>query len=570
MTQTPHHDGANSNHAWLKNYPQGISWSDPVPEYPVFHMLDQTVKAFGDRPAFDFLGQKQDWATLGAQVDRLAKGLQNMGVTKGVKVGLFLPNSPLFVIGYYAVLKAGGTVVNYNPLYAVKELKHQIIDSQTEIMITANLKILCDKMIEVMGDQTGLKKLVVARFADMLPFPKSLLFPIVKKKEIAVLGAHPAIVSLSEVTNNDGHPAPVSIDPRRDVAVLQYTGGTTGVPKGAMLTHANVVANTEQAMRWFSLVKPGEEKMLGVLPFFHVFAMTAVMNLSVRCGLEIVALPRFELDQALKLIHTKKPHYFPAVPAIYNAINNHKKLADYDLKSLRFCISGGAPLSVEVKKSFEKITGCVVVEGYGLTEAAPVLCANPIVGENRAGSIGLPFPGTVVEIINPEDKVTRMPAGERGELCARGPQVMAGYWNKQAETDDVLKDGLLYTGDIAIMDSDGYVYIVDRIKDMIITNGYKVYPRNVEEAIYQYPGVEECIVAGIGDESRGEIVKAWIKSKDNQPLDEQALRDFLEDKISKMEIPRIIEIRQTPLPKTMIGKLSRKDILAEDAAKKSA
>jgi long-chain acyl-CoA synthetase len=570
MTHDLHASTANSNHPWLKNYPDGIDWAGTIPVYPVFQMMDETVRKYGDRPAFDFLGRKQNWAAMGDQVNRLAKGLQDMGVTKGVKVGLFLPNSPLFVIGYYAVLKAGGTVVNYNPLYAIKELQHQIADSQTEIMITANLKILCDKMLEVMGGQTPLKKLVVAKFSDMLPFPKSLLFPIVKKKEIAALPSSGSIVTLSDVMGNDGNPAPVVIDPHKDVAVLQYTGGTTGVPKGAMLTHANVVANTEQAMRWFTLVKPGEERMLGVLPFFHVFAMTAVMNFSVRAGLEIVALPRFDLDQALKLIHSKKPHYFPAVPAIYNAINNHKKLDTYDLKSLRFCISGGAPLPVEVKKSFERITGCVVVEGYGLTEAAPVLCANPIVGENRAGSIGLPFPGTIIEIVNPEDKTTIMPFGERGELCARGPQVMAGYWGKKEETDDVLRNGRLHTGDIAIMDSDGYVYIVDRIKDMIITNGYKVYPRNVEEAIYQFPAVEECIVAGIKDESRGEVVKAWVKPKAGQTIDEQALRNFLEDKISKMEIPRIIEIRETPLPKTMIGKLSRKDILAEEAARKSA
>lgn len=554
---------------WLKNYPQGLDWATEIPVRPVAEIMDETARRFAAHPAFDFMGRKQNWAQMGEQVNRLARGLQKIGVGKGVKVGLFLPNSPLFVIGYYAILKAGGTVVNYNPLYAVKELQHQIADSNTSIMITADLKILCDKIESVMqGGQ--LDKVIVARFAEMLPFPKNIIFPIVKKKEVATLPPSGRILSLSDVMNNDARLGPVTIDPHRDIAMLQYTGGTTGVPKGAMLTHANVCANTEQALRWFRNVQPGQERMLGVLPFFHVFAMTAVMNFSVRAGLEIIALPRFELDQALKLIDKKKPHYFPAVPAIYNAINNHKDLHKYDVTSLRYCISGGAPLPVEVKKQFEKITGCVVVEGYGLTEASPVLCANPIEGENRAGSIGVPFPGTVVEIINPEDKTTPMPHGERGELCARGPQVMAGYWNKPEDTAEVLRDGRLYTGDIAIMDQDGYVYIVDRIKDMIITNGYKVYPRNVEEAIYLHPAVEECIVAGLKDENRGEIVKAWVKPKTGKTIAEQELKDFLEDKISKMEIPRHIEVRDTPLPKTMIGKLSRKDILAEEKARGAA
>jgi long-chain acyl-CoA synthetase len=321
---------------------------------------------------------------------------------------------------------------------------------------------------------------------------------------------------------------------------------------------------------WLNNVVLGQEKMLGVLPFFHVFAMTTVMNFSVRNALEIVALPRFELEATLKLINKKKPHYFPAVPAIYNAINNHKKLAKFDLSSLKSCISGGAPLPVEVKKNFEKKSGCVVVEGYGLTESSPVVCANPLVGLNKAGSIGLPFPGTTVELLNPDDKKTPMALGERGELCVRGPQVMKGYWNKEAETADVLKDGgRLHTGDVAIMDQDGYLFIVDRIKDMIITNGYNVYPRNVEEAIYQHEAVEECIVAGLPDDNRGEIVKAWIKLKEGESLDVDKLKEFLAPRISPMEMPRQVEFRDKPLPKTMIGKLSRKDILLEEKAKKS-
>lgn len=303
--------------------------------------------------------------------------------------------------------------------------------------------------------------------------------------------------------------------------------------------------------------------MLGVLPFFHVFAMTAIMNLSIRNGFTIYATPRFELEQTLKLIDKIRPHYFPAVPAIYNAINNHPKAGQYDLSSLLYCVSGGAPLPVEVKKSFEDKTGCVVVEGYGLTESSPVVCVNPIEGENRPGSIGLPVPSTQIKLCDPETGAL-VAEGKRGELCVKGPQVMQGYWNRDEDTQNVLKDGWLHTGDVAEIDADGYVYIVDRIKDLILTNGYNVYPRHVEEAIYAHEAVEECIVAGINDAQRGEVVKAWIKLKDGAELDRPALKDFLKERLSAYEMPRQIEFRDEPLPKTMIGKLSRKDLLAEE------
>lgn len=555
-----------SSWPWLKSYPPGIDWSARMEAAPVSALLDRTVQQYGDKPGFDFMGKVTSWKDIGDQVNRMAKGLQGLGVKKGTRVGLFLPNCTYFLIAYYAVLKAGGTAVNFNPLYAPKELTHQIKDSQTEIMVTLDLKILYDKLFEI-REGAGLGRILVCSFADILPFPKSILFPVLKRKDVAHIGNEDFVTWLSDIDVNDGQVAPVTIDPENDIAVLQYTGGTTGVPKGAMLTHANVTANTNQCAAWFLGAKPGE-KMLGVIPFFHVFAMTAVLNLSVRMGFEIVVpVPRFELDKTLKAIHKLRPHYFPAVPAIYNAINNHPKLAQYDLTSLRFCMSGGAPLPVEVKKAFEKNTGCVVVEGYGLTETTPVVCVNPVVGENKPGSIGLPLPGTIVEIIDPDDKTTPMPRGERGELCVRGPQVMKGYWGNPQATDDVLRGGRLHTGDIAMIDNDGYVFIVDRIKDLILVNGYNVYPRNVEEAIYLHPGVEECIVAGLPDQQRGETVKAWIKPKAGQSLTAEEMKAFLQDKISPIEMPRQIEIRDTPLPKTMIGKLSRKDMLAEEMAK---
>lgn len=551
---------------WNKSYPPGASWEAPIPVYPVFDLLEKTVQIHPDRPAIDFLGFQQSWADIYALSLKFAEGLQGLGITKGSKVGLFLPNTPYYMIAYYAVARTGATIVNFNPLYADNELSKQIEDSETDLMVTLDLAMMYDKM-ERMLHGTRLKKIIVCPFLKILPFPKNILFKIFRASEMAAITPGLRVLMYEDLVNNAGRPTHVRIDAENDIALLQYTGGTTGIPKGAMLTHANVVANVEQIIRWFSDARPGQDKMLGVIPFFHVFAMTAVMNMSVRMGFEIIATPRFDLEETLKILHKKKPHIFPAVPAIYTAINGHRHLEKFDLKSLRYCVSGGAPLPVEVKKTFEKNTGCVLVEGYGLTESSPVVCVNPLVGENKAGSIGLPFPGTMVELIDPTDKVTPVKQGERGELCVRGPQVMKGYWNKPGETADVLRDGRLYTGDIAIMDEEGYFFIVDRIKDMIITNGYNVYPRNVEEAIYLHPAVEECIVAGIPDKNRGEAVKAWIKMKEGRTASVEDFREFLKDKISPMEIPRHFEMRDKPLPKTMIGKLSRKDLLAEEREK---
>ncbi len=555
-------------HPWIPNYDVGIDWHMSIDPKPVFALLDDTAQTFGDRPAFDFLGKKYTWAEILDLSNRFAAGLQTMGIGKGEKVGLFLPNCPYFLIAYYGILRTGATVVNFNPLYAEKEIAHQITDSETDILVTLDLALLYTKA-NAMLHSTRLQKLILCRFIDILPFPKNLLFPVFKAKDKAKITPSEHISWFHNVVENDGACIPPAIDPENDIAVLQYTGGTTGVPKGAMLTHHNVRTNALQSVAWFGNVKHGESRMLGILPFFHVFAMTAVMNFSVATGSEIIAMPRFDINEALKIIQKKKPHYFPAVPAIYSGINNHPDIAKYDLSSLEYCISGGAPLPVEVKKTFERITGCVVVEGYGLTESSPVVCANPVRGENKAGSIGMPLPGTIVEIIDADDKKTVMKPGERGELCVRGPQVMKGYYNKPDATFDILKDGRLYTGDVAIMDERGYVYIVDRIKDMIITNGYNVYPRNIEEAIYLHPCVEECIVAGLPDEQRGEIVKAWIKLRAGTTLNEDELRKFLADKISKMEIPKLVEFRDAPLPKTMIGKLSRKDVLAQEKARQS-
>lgn len=558
----------NKEHLWLKSYPENLDWNAEISPAPVFSLLQNAATQFRDHPAIYFLGKSYSWDEIFDESCKMAKGLQGLGVTKGKNVGIFLPNCPYYLISYYAILMAGGTVVNINPLYADNELSNIIEDSETDVIITTDLEMLYSKMRKMLHS-TRLEKLIICSFVKALPFPKNILFPLLKRKDMASIVYDDKHVLYSKVIDNDGAYANPDIDPVQDLAVLQYTGGTTGIPKAAMLTHYNVYANAMQAKMWFTQVREGQDRMLGILPFFHVFAMTAVMNFSVAAGLEIVTLPRFDLRETLKLIQKKKVHLFPAVPAIYSAINNSPLREKYDLSSLQYCLSGGAPLPVEVKDQFEKNTGCIVLEGYGLTESSPVACVNIPQGKNKPASIGLPWPNTIVEIIDPADKKTPMPLGERGELCIQGPQVMKGYWKNEVATCDVLRptddgDMRLYTGDIAIMDEDGFVFIVDRLKDMIITNGYKVFPRNVEEAIYLHPNIEECIVAGIPDVQRGEIVKAWIKVKEGRSLSEDDLKSFLKDKISPMEIPRSIEFRAEPLPKTMIGKLSKKDVLAQE------
>ncbi len=539
-----------------------------VSTYPLHTILEEAAKKFPETSGFDFLGKKFKWKELNETANAFAKGLQDAGIAKGTKIGLCLPNCPQYLIAYYGALKAGMTVVNFNPLYAMDELEYQINDSETEIMVTLDLKVTYDKLGHMLARTNTLQHIIVCRFTDVLPFPKNLLFPVFKAKDLANWPRDDKHMDFGDLLMNDGNPDTVDIDVQNDVALLQYTGGTTGVPKGAMLTHANLSANTEQCLKAFDGVKEGQEKMLAVIPFFHVFAMTVALNLGVRIAAEIIAIPRFDLRDTIKLIDKKKPTCMPAVAAIYTAISNYPKIANYNLRSLKKCISGGAPLPVEVKKKFESQTGCVLVEGYGLTETSPVTHVNPMDGRpNKAGSIGLPVMGTEAIILDTET-LAEKPTGEKGEICIKGPQVMKGYWNKPDETTKTMTDdGWLHTGDIAYCDEEGYFFIVDRIKDLIITNGYNVYPRHVEEAIYKHPDVEECIVGGLPDEQRGEKVKAWVKLKDGKLLSEPELREFLEDKVSRIEMPRDIEFRTEALPKTMIGKLSRKDIIAEEVQK---
>ena len=557
-----------SEQIWLKAYPENIDWQAEIPVKPLYALLDDSVDRFPQNPFLDFLGKKYSYGEVGDMVRRAAAGFQKLGVGKGTKVGLFLPNCPQFVVCFFGILKAGGTVVNYSPLYAEDQLLHQIEDSQTDIMVTLNLEALYPKM-KAMLEKTRVKTLIIGTMPEVLPFPKSLLFPLVKRADVADVPDDSRHVAFAQLLNNDGTFEPVTIDPASDVAVLQYTGGTTGVSKGAMLSHANLYANTVQGALWFEGLEMGRERMMGVLPFFHVFAMSVVMNLSVYIGAEIVMHPRFELEPVLKDLSKKRPTLFPGVPTMYTAINHHPDLASYDLTSIKFCLSGGAPLPVEVKQRFEELTGASLREGYGLTESSPIACANPIAGVSKEGSVGLPVPGTSIFITDREDPTKILPQGEDGEICIKGPQIMLGYWGRPEDTAKTIIEGRLRTGDVGYMDEQGYTFIIDRMKDLILVGGFNVYPRHVEEGVYQHPAVEECTVIGIDDDYRGQSVKAFIKLKEGHSLTSEELLAFLQDKLGKHEMPRHIEFRDE-LPKTMIGKLSKKELVAEEAEKQAA
>jgi long-chain acyl-CoA synthetase len=560
--------GIGAAQPWLAGYPGNVDWHAEIPVRPLYALLDEAVARYAERCCIDFLDKRYSYREIGELANRVAKGLRRLGVKRGTKVGLFLPNCPYAVIFYYGILKAGGTVVNFNPLYAERELIHQIEDSDTEIMVTLDLKALCGKLLPLVK-KTGLKTVIVCSMAAILPFPKNILFPVAKRKEIARFADGDRTVSFDEVVANDGAVVPPEIDPRTEIALLQYTGGTTGVPKGAMLTHANAVANAMQLRLWAPALGGQAEKILGVLPLFHVFAMTVVMNHGLLLGAEMILLPRFDLKQLLKTIDKKKPTVFVGVPTLYAAINNAKETASTNLRSLKYCISGGAPLPLEVKHRFEELSGCVLVEGYGLSETAPVATCNPFLGENRRGSIGLPLPGTTVEIVAIDGSERVLPAGERGEVCIRGPQVMAGYWKKPEETAKAMRGGRFHSGDIGYIDAEGYIYIVDRLKEMILCGGYNVYPRNVEEAIYMHPAVAECAVIGVADPYRGQTVKAFVVLREGESVTRDALCEFLKDKLSPIEMPKQIEFRQS-LPKTAIGKILKKTLVAEEEAKAPA
>ena len=545
---------------WLAAYPPNLDWAEPIVTQSMAVMFDEAAARFTDRPFMDFMGRIWTYREASRLVNRVAAGLRDQGVIIGTKVGLCLPNTPYFVICYYAVLKAGGVVVTFNPLYVVEELIHQVCDSETEIMVTIDVDAVFPKVNALLG-KGQLRTIVLCKLADVLPWPKALLYRLFKRKHIALPPDDPRIVAFDAI-QSDAPIAPPAIDPATTVAVLQYTGGTTGVPKGAMLSHGNLNANVEQMDRWFTVDHGGQERVLCVLPFFHVFAMTVAMNIGVRWGAELILLPRFEIKLLMETIKRRKPTFFPGVPTLFKAVLDYVRNTPVDLRSIKHCLSGGAGLPVELKLAFEAAGGCVLLEGYGLSETSPVSTANPFDGTIKAGSIGLPLPGVYIEFRDLEDPSKKAKPGEPGELCVRGTNVMMGYWKRPKDTEAVMIDGLLRTGDVGYFDADGYIVLVDRIKDLIICSGYNVYPRVIEEAIYRHADVVAATVVGMPDSYRGEAPAAFVQLRAGATATSEELMEFLKDKLSPIEMPKRIELR-AELPKTMIGKLSKKELRAE-------
>ena len=550
---------------WEKSYPADIDWKAEITPRPLPDFLDEAAAAYGEQTCISFRGRRFRYRDVAVQVRRAAKGFQALGVQKGIKVGLMLPNCPYAVICYYAVLKAGGIVVNINPLYSENEIEKQVADSGLCILVTLNMKALYPKVAPLLETNGGLETIVVCSMGGVLRFHEKVLFKLLKRREIADIPEDDRHYTFDRLVDNDGAPEAVSIDPENDVAVFQFTGGTTGFPKAARLTHANLSANAAQLALWAPAARAGQEKILGVLPLFHAFGMTAVMNLGLRIGAELILLPHFKTAEVLDAIDRERPTIFIGVPTMFSALNALRDLDKYDISSLNFCISGGAPLPAEVQRQFEETTGCTLVEGYGLSETSPVVTINPLTGDGKAGSVGLPLPGTVVTIVSTDNPDKVLAIGERGEICITGPQVMAGYANRARDNIEVFQGGHLHTGDIGYLDEDGYLYIVDRIKDLILSGGFNVYPRMVEETVYLHPAVAEVAVCGIPDPHRGEIIKAFVTLKEGEAVTAGELRAFLKDKLAPFQLPRKIEFCQT-LPKTLIGKISKKDLLAGEAA----
>jgi len=557
------------NRIWLESYPEEVPNTIDYPSISLHQLLINSARDFPNNEAIAFLGKKLKYQTLLEYTYRFANALQSLGVKKGERVAIMLPNTPQSVISYYAILMLGAIVVQVNPLYTERELEYQLVDSGATTIITLDLLF---KKVYNIKPRTVIKNIIVTSIKDFLPFPKNLLYPLKLKKDGHVINIpkEDDIYSFTALMKaHSSEAVTAEINPDEDLALLQYTGGTTGLAKGVMLTHSNLVANVLQESYWLYKAKKGEERFMGALPLFHVFGMTAVMNFAIYMAGVMILVPRFNVDDFLKTIQKEKPTYFPGAPTMYIGILNHPKVLEYDLSSIEACISGSAPLPVEVQEKFEKLTGARLIEGYGLTETSPVTHANPIWGKRKNGSIGIPWPDIQAKIVDPNSGED-VELGAIGELAVKGPVVMRGYWNKPDETAKVLSDdGWLLTGDMATIDDEGYFYIVDRKKDMIIAGGFNIYPREVEEVLYEHPAVLEAVVVGVPDPYRGENVKAFIVKKDGAEVTTEELDQFCREKLAAFKVPRAYEFRNE-LPKTMVGKVLRRALLEEELERKNA
>ncbi|SFZ83701.1 long-chain acyl-CoA synthetase [Devosia enhydra] len=564
-------DVSETGHArpWVDNYPPGIRWDTPIETTPIHEQVLAVCRRTPQAPALDFLGAVTTYAELGDAIEAFAGALQQrFGIGKGSRVALLLPNTPFFVIAYYGILRAGGTVVNCNPLYTVSELSHIVAHSRADLMITLDLTQLFEKA-QALVEAGHARKLIVCHFPEALSFVKKWLFRIVKGKELTKVGASPIAdrcTDFGSLVRLGLKPAAVTIDATRDVAVQQYTGGTTGLPKGALLSHANVAANVSQINAWGEQLFFPPSKVVAVLPFFHIFAMTTCMNLPLRNGAQVVMLPRFELKALVDLIARTEANVLMAVPTLLAALAKGVK-EPAKLASIKVAVSGGAPLSEETRTRFAKISAALLAEGYGLTEASPVVCCAALRVPSKPMSIGQPLPGTDLRFVGVDSGEVQAPGG-RGEIQVKGKQVMLGYFEDEEASRSAFADGWLRTGDVGYVDEDGYVFIVDRIKDLIIVSGFNVYPRVIEEALVRHEAVDECTVIGAPDPYRGEVPVAFVKLKDGKSATEEEIKRFLSETLNKLEMPREIIFRDA-LPKTLIGKLSKKELREEYRQKKA-
>ena len=556
-----------ANKPWLQHYPEEIPSTLTYTNQPVQEYLKKTSEKHPDKIAVHFMGKEFTFQYIYESSLKLASYLQEIGVEKNDRVAIMLPNTPQAVISYYAILMAGGIVVQTNPLYMERELEYQMKDSGAKVIIT--MDILFPRVSKV-KPKTNLQHIIVTAIKDALAFPKNLIYPFIQKKQYGLVvnvqheGQNHLLKEILRQPIRDLKE--YDFDFEEDLALLQYTGGTTGFPKGVMLTHKNLIANTFMCKSWLYKCKPGEEIVLGILPFFHVYGMTTVLILSIMEGYKMVLMPKFDPESTLKTIQKQRPTLFPGAPTIYIGLLNHPDLKKYDLSSIDSCISGSAALPSEVQQKFEEVTGGKLVEGYGLTESSPVTHANFLWDRPRVkGSIGVPWPDTEAAIFSMESSEP-LPPGEVGELAVKGPQVMKGYWNRPEETAETLRDGWLLTGDLGYMDDDGYFYIVDRKKDMIIAGGYNIYPREIEEVLYEHPAVQEAVAAGIPDPYRGETVKAYIVLKEGTNVTEKELNEFARKHLAAYKAPREYEFR-AELPKTAVGKILRRALVEEEKKK---
>ena len=554
---------------WLDNYPPGVPEHVELPKASLAGLLEDAARDFPHAPALHFEGRTISYAQLDQQARRFSGVLAGLGVGRGTKGGLILPNCPQAVVALFGALRLGATVVQNNPLYTERELGHQLADAGVEVLVCLDLTY---ERVKALRSRTSIREVIVTSVLDELSGLKRRLAPYTKKGKAASASIgkdEPVRRWRDALASAPAAPELVEVDADHDLALLQYTGGTTGVSKGVMLSHANLRSNVEQVRAWFPDADPGREVMMAVLPFFHVYGLTVCLLLGLRLGAALVLLPRFDLDGVLAAVDKYRPTLFPGVPTMYVAINNAVEKGGHDLSSIKACLSGAAALPLEVAERFERFSGGRLVEGYGLSESSPVAIANPIYGKRKAGTIGMPIPDTLARVADPDDPSLTMPAGEKGELALAGPQVMQGYWNRADETAQVLRDGWLLTGDMAVMDEEGYFSIVDRKKELIIAGGYNIYPREVEEVLYEHPKILEVCVAGVPDSYRGEIVKAFVVLRSGEQASTEEIREFAKTRLAAYKVPRAVEFRDE-LPKTLIGKVLRRALVEEELAKQKA